>query len=132
MTVSQSGATNVYFLDDDAFEEVRPGMRRRVVQAEHVSIWFWRIHESVPQTAVHEHRDHEQVGFIAAGQVEMSVGDERVVLTPGCLYVAAPGVPHGGSIFTGDPDRDGEVWLVDVFSPPRVDYLSDRTDQAKT
>ena len=33
--------------------------------------------------------------------MEISVGGERVVLTPGCLYVAAPGVPHGGSIFTG-------------------------------
>ncbi len=118
----------VHFADEAAFVEVRPGMRRRVIDGQHLSVWLWRIHESVPPTGLHSHRDSEQFGYIAAGHLEFQIGDDRrIALGPGDSYVAPTGTVHGGSIFRGDPDRGGEVWIVDVFAPPRASgYDADR------
>jgi hypothetical protein len=119
----------VYFYDDDAFEQVSPGMRRRVVAGEHLSVWFWRIDGGVGPTAFHVHRQYEQLGFIAAGELEFRIGgDVRHTLGPGSFYLAPVGVPHGESRFRGDPERGNEVWIIDVFSPPRVEYADDRGD----
>jgi hypothetical protein len=119
----------VWFYDEDAFEQVSPGMRRRVVAGEHLSVWFWRIDESVGPTAYHVHRQYEQLGFVAAGELEFRIGGGgRQRLGPGSFYLAPPGVAHGESTFRGDPAKGGEVWLVDVFSPPRVEYADDRSD----
>ncbi|MEM9034300.1 MAG: cupin domain-containing protein [Actinomycetota bacterium] len=135
-STDRRGAINphVQFHDEAEFVEVRPGMRRRIVTGEHLSVWLWRIHESTPQSGLHEHRDSEQFGYIAAGRLEFQIGDgERVTLGPGDSYVAPKGVVHGGSIFHGDPDRGGEVWIVDVFAPPRGDdYNADRGDLNST
>lgn len=129
-TTDRAGALNphVHFHDDAAFEEVRPGMRRRVIEGEHLSVWLWRIHESTPTTGLHHHRDSEQFGYLAAGSIEFQIGnDERITLGPGDAYLAPTGIEHGGSVFTGDPAKGGEVWIVDVFAPPRgEDYGADR------
>jgi hypothetical protein len=36
------------------------------------------------------------------------------------IYLAAPGIWHGDSVFIGD-DEYGECWILDVFAPPRDD-----------
>jgi len=119
----------VWFYDDDAFEQVSPGMRRRVVAGDHLSVWFWRIEDWVGPTAFHVHQQYEQMGFIAAGELEFRIGNgTRQTLGPGSFYLAPVGVPHGESRFRGDPDRGNEVWIIDVFSPPRVEFADDRGD----
>jgi hypothetical protein len=40
------------------------------------------------------------------------------VLREGDVYLAPPRVWHGDSVFIGD-DEYGEVWILDVFAPPR-------------
>jgi hypothetical protein len=42
------------------------------------------------------------------------------VLGPGEVYLAPRSVWHGDSVFIGD-DELNEVWILDVFSPPRED-----------
>lgn len=113
-----------YFFDDASFEDTdRPGFRRRVVVGEHLELWFWRIAGGAPGSFLHQHEQHEQLGIIMRGSLDFRIGDpddqRRVVLGPGDVYLAPPGVWHGDSIFVGDDEFD-EVWILDVFAPPRT------------
>lgn len=112
-----------YFFDDDAFEEDgRPGFRKRVILGEHLELWFWRITGGTVGSVLHHHVANEQIGIIMRGSLDFRIGDpddtQRHVLNAGDVYLAPTNVWHGDSIFIGD-DELNEVWIADVFSPPR-------------
>ena len=114
----------LYFLDDEAFEETdRPGFRKRVVLGDHLEAWFWRIKGGASGSFLHKHDANEQIGFIVRGSLDFRIGEAddptRHVLHAGDLYLASPSVWHGDSVFIGD-DEYGEVWILDVFAPPRT------------
>lgn len=117
--------TNQYchFFDEAAFVETdRPGFRRRVVTGERLQLWFWRITGGSTGSIFHRHEDTEQLGIIVRGALDFRIGDRddqsRVTLLAGEIYVAPAGVWHGDSKFIGD-DELNEVWILDLFSPPR-------------
>ena len=114
-----------HFFDDSAFEETgRPGFRRRIITGELLQLWFWRITDGASGSILHHHTDQEQLGMIIRGSIDFRIGGEevteRTVLRAGEVYLAPKGVWHGDTIFSGD-DEYGEVWILDVFSPPRTD-----------
>lgn len=114
-----------YFDDEDEFRETdRPGFRRRVITGEHLQLCFWRIRGGAGGSVLHHHPDHEQIGVVVRGRLDFRIGEPddatRVVLGPNEVYLAPRGVWHGDSVFIGD-DELGEVWILDVFSPPRED-----------
>ncbi len=113
-----------YFFDDELFEDTdRPGFRKRVVLGDHLELWFWRIKGGAEGSFLHKHDDNEQLGIIMRGTLDFRIGTEddheRKVLGAGDFYLAPPGVWHGESVFVGD-DEYGEVWILDVFAPPRT------------
>lgn len=113
-----------YFFEDDAFEETdRPGFRKRVILGEHLELWFWRINGGAEGSFMHNHEASEQLGLIMRGSLDFRIGDvndpTRRVLSAGDVYLAATSVWHGDSAFIGD-DELGEVWILDVFAPPRT------------
>ena len=112
-----------YFFDDAAFEETdRPGFRRRVIVGDHLELWFWRITGGGDGSFLHNHEINEQLGIIMRGTLDFRIGaaddHSRKVLGPGDVYLAPPSVWHGESVFIGD-DELNEVWILDVFAPPR-------------
>lgn len=114
----------LFFFDDDEFVETdRPGFRRRVIVGDHLELWFWRIKGGAEGSFLHHHQANEQLGIIMRGQLDFRIGaaddPSRHVLGPGELYLAPPSVWHGDSVFVGD-DEFGEVWILDVFAPPRT------------
>jgi hypothetical protein len=114
-----------YFYDDALFiDERRQGFRRRVIKGEHLELWFWRIKGGAKGSILHHHPINEQLGMIVRGKLDFRIGEEddqtRVVLSAGDFYLAPKTVWHGDSIFIGD-DELNEVWILDVFSPPRQD-----------
>jgi len=114
-----------YFFDEDAFVETnRPGFRLRVIEGELLQLWFWRIKGGAEGSFMHHHAENEQLGMIMRGQLDFRIGDQadeqRVVLGPGESYLAPRNIWHGDSIFIGDEELD-EVWILDVFAPPRKD-----------
>jgi mannose-6-phosphate isomerase-like protein (cupin superfamily) len=119
----------LWFMDDEAFEETdRPGFRRRILTGDTVQLCFWRIKGGSEGSVLHHHPDHEQVGIVVRGQLQLRIGDlesaettGRATLGPGELYLAPRGVWHGDSRFIGDPEHD-ECWIMDVFVPPRDDW----------
>lgn len=64
------------------------------------------------------HHPHEQVGYVVSGELDLLMegrADER--LGPGSTYYVPPDVPHGVVVHT-------PTVLVDVFTPPREDFLA--------
>lgn len=113
----------VFFLDDDEFvEEGRPGFRRRIITGTNLELWFWRIQGGTRGSFLHRHDREEQLGIVMRGTLDFRIGGEddhtRYQLRAGDLYLAPPTVWHGESIFIGDEEFN-EVWILDVFAPPR-------------
>ena len=116
-----------YFYDESLFiEESRPGFKKRVVRGENLELWFWRISGEAIGSIIHQHIENEQLGIIVRGKLDFRIGQEdnaeRVVLSAGDVYLAPRTIWHGDSIFIGDEELN-EVWILDVFSPPRQDTL---------
>lgn len=112
----------IWAYDDDAFKEVKPGMKRRIFNGKDMSLCFWRIEPTTPRTPYDGHPDNEQFGLIIAGQLDFRIGsDQRQLLGPGDIYWAPRNMPHGDSNFIADP-RTGETWILDIFSPVREEY----------
>jgi len=114
-----------HVFDDALFEESdRPGFRRRIIDGEHLQLCFWRIAGGSTGSFLHRHEANEQLGIIMRGALDFRIGDPddgtRVVLREGDVYLAPFGVWHGDSVFIGDDEHD-EVWILDVFAPPRGD-----------
>ena len=113
-----------YFFEEDKFIETdRPGFRRRVITGEHLELWFWRITGGTAGSILHSHTANEQLGVIMRGALDFRIGDpdddRRVTLRAGEAYLAGFNIWHGDSKFIGD-DEMNEVWILDVFAPPRT------------
>lgn len=65
----------------------------------------------------HNHA-HEQAGLVLEGALDLTVGDETRTLRPGDAYTCPPDLPHRA---VAGPE--GCV-VLDVFSPPREDYVA--------
>ena len=113
-----------YFFDDTKFEDTdRVGFRRRVISGEHLELWFWRIAGGTGGSVIHRHPDNEQLGIIMRGALDFRIGEHddqrRITLHTGDVYLAGMNIWHGDSNFIGD-DELNEVWILDVFAPPRT------------
>jgi len=114
-----------HFYDEAAFRETdSDGFRRRVITGDLLQLCFWRITGGSTGSFLHHHVDQEQLGIVVRGTLDFRIGEpddqSRTQLGAGGVYLAPRSVWHGDSIFVGD-DELNEVWILDVFAPPRVD-----------
>ena len=58
---------------------------------------------------------HEQITYVISGELEMKIGEETVLLTPGAVQVIPSNVVHSAI-------AKSECQLIDVFNPTRDDY----------
>ena len=105
-------------LDQVPEEQVTPLIRRRIVTGEKEMIVFWRM-KAGAHAAAHRH-PHEQVFFMLSGKMEFRLGGEKRTCGPGEAGVIPGGVEHE-AWFTEDTE------VIDVFSPPREDFLAGGT-----
>ena len=92
-----------------SYVEVLPGVSSRLVYCdEHIVVIETRLE---PGARVPRH-SHEglQISFCARGRMELVIGDEKVVMTPGDYRVIPPGVEHEARALE-------ETVIVDVNSP---------------
>jgi quercetin dioxygenase-like cupin family protein len=66
--------------------------------------------------AQHTHY-HSQASYVASGAFELTIGDEKKILTTGDGYYVAPDVLHGCVCLEAGV-------LIDTFSPVRADFLA--------
>ena len=60
---------------------------------------------------------HEQVSYVAAGEIIFFLDNAPTRLGPGDMYTVPPNVPHSIQLLTK------QVRLVDTFHPVREDFL---------
>ncbi|MDU4959652.1 MAG: cupin domain-containing protein [Sporomusaceae bacterium] len=65
----------------------------------------------------HKHEEHDQVGYIAKGSFELTVGDETKIVRQGDSYYAPKNTLHGVVALEEDSV------IVDAFTPCRADFL---------
>lgn len=64
----------------------------------------------------HSH-PHEQVSYVATGEIFFFLGNEETRLGPGDIFTVPPNVPHSVRLLTQ------HVRLVDTFHPIRDEFL---------
>lgn len=93
------------------------GVSGRVVFASN-RVMFLLV-EIAPRGIVPEHsHPHEQMGICLKGRAEFRSGQERVIVDEGTFYWIKPGEKHSVVSLVDEPSL-----FLDVFSPPRGDYL---------
>lgn len=101
-------------LNDVKGKELVPGLYGRFVHGEKLTLSFVDIQ---PGTQMPEHsHPHEQITFIVEGELEMTIGGEKMVLTPGTVHVIPGNTLHSAYARTF-------VKLIDAFSPVREEYI---------
>ena len=106
---------NIISLSDaEAATEFSPDMRvwHAVLAAGTHQELIWAKFEPDGNNPLHSH-PYEQTSVVIQGRMRLTVGDEVREVGPGDMWVAPPGVPHGGKILGDEP-----VIFIDVYSPP--------------
>jgi quercetin dioxygenase-like cupin family protein len=101
-------------------ERVTDGIHRRVISGEHTMVAHIYLKKGVV-VPMHSHHN-EQVTYLLEGALKFAIGEEEkeLVLRAGEVLHIPPHVPHAAEALEDCLD-------VDVFSPPRQDWL-DGTD----
>ena len=95
--------------------EVRRGVHLRVLPGDRLMFSFVRFepHATVPT----HHHQHEQIGIVLEGEMELWINEDRRTLRKGDVYLVPPNVPHGA-------ETKGTTCLVlDAFHPLRDEYV---------
>ena len=100
-------------LDHVKGKEIVPGLYGRFVHGDTMTLSFVDIQ---PGAHLPEHsHPHEQITYLIEGELEMVIGGEKMLLTPGMVHVIPGNVPHSAVARTF-------VRVLDAFSPVREDY----------
>lgn len=102
-------------LDKLPEERVTDTISRKTLTGEQEMIVWWSM-KAGAHAAAHRH-PHEQIFWMLSGRMDFRLGDERRTCRAGDVGVIPGGVEHEAWF-----PEDTEV--VDVFSPPREDFLS--------
>jgi quercetin dioxygenase-like cupin family protein len=99
-------------------QEIRPGAERRIGHTDNLMIAvvdFYDGPKDEPDPP-HSHR-HEQVCYVAEGEIVFILEDEQTRLGPGDVFLVPSDKPHTIQQLTE------HVRLVDCFTPIREDFL---------
>jgi quercetin dioxygenase-like cupin family protein len=100
-------------------EQLADGIERQMISGDRLMICRLSIPPRVV-TPVHSH-PHEQVTIVERGRVRFTVAGTDRIASAGDVLVFPPGLAHGATML------EEAVVLVDIFSPPREDFLADAT-----
>jgi unsaturated pyranuronate lyase len=95
-------------------ERITDKMSRRMMSGKQGMIVWWSA-KAGAHAAAHNH-PHEQLVWMLKGRMEFRIGSERREMVAGDVAVVPGGIEHE-AWFTDDTE------VVDVFSPPREDFL---------
>ena len=98
------------------WDTINDKIERRVLAGAQGMIVWWKI-KAAARAAKHP---HEQIVWMLKGKTDFRIGNERHSMGAGDIAVIPGGTEHEGSF-----PEDSEV--VDVFSPPREDFLAGGT-----
>ena len=107
--------TYTYDPNDVKQRELAPGVMLRTMWGEKVMLSVVEI-DANSVVPMHEH-PHEQAGMVLEGEFDFTIGGVTTRVNPGDTYIIPGGVEHG-LVATDQPSK-----ALDIFSPPREDYM---------
>ena len=96
-------------------EQVTEAITRQMVYGDRVMVCRLVIAPHTV-TAVHTHV-HEQITLVERGRADFFVEGEKRTAKAGDVLLFPSGIRHGATML------EDEVVLIDIFSPPREDFL---------
>jgi quercetin dioxygenase-like cupin family protein len=110
----------MYFLkyDQTTPTQMRPGVDRRLGYTANLMMTVFDFNNgpSSEPDPLHAH-PHEQITYVAEGEIIFVLGEETAHLKPGDMVVVPSGIPHAIQLLTE------HVRLIDSFTPIRQDFL---------
>jgi quercetin dioxygenase-like cupin family protein len=94
--------------------EPAPGFLVRAISGKNAMLCDVTL-EPHSESPLHSH-PVEEMAVILEGEFDMKMGDESQLLKKGDVFLAPPGVVHGGVT------HGQRTAMISVFSPPREDY----------
>jgi quercetin dioxygenase-like cupin family protein len=100
-------------LKDIPAKQIQPGFFGKMVHGDKSTLTFWDIKKGsrLPE----HHHVHEQITCILEGELDMTIGGEKYLLTAGSVHVIPSHVPHSAYAIT-------DCRVIDAFAPARDDY----------
>ncbi len=96
-------------------ERPSEGIERQMVVGRNMMICRFRF---APMLVTPEHaHPHEQMSIVVSGRVRFFIEGTERIAAPGDVLHFPPNCWHGATMM------DEEVVLIDIFSPPREDFL---------
>jgi quercetin dioxygenase-like cupin family protein len=104
--------------DDMPAVRIREGAERRLGHTENLMIVIVDFYDGPKDRPDPPHsHPHEQVSYVAAGEILFVMDDRQIHLGPGDVFLVPSGKPHSIQQLTE------HVRLVDCFTPIRDDFL---------
>ncbi len=100
-----------FHVDASEYHARRAGVRVQAFTGQSAQLCFVRL---APGTTTDHAHANEQIGYIAGGEVEVTVGAETRVLRQGDGYLIPPHVRHAFTVAADEP-----VELIEIFCPPK-------------
>ncbi len=98
--------------------KIAEGVERRLAYTDKMMIVIVDFDGPTAQPDPPHSHPHDQVSYVAAGEIIAVVGDEQERLKEGDAFLVPSGVPHSVQRLTR------HVRLVDCFTPPREDMIA--------
>ena len=98
-----------------AVEQISSNIRRRMIVGAKEMLVRWEFSKGAV-AARHRH-PHEQIVVMVQGKLRLIVGDVETIMGHEDIVVIPPDVPHEAYALE-------DTIVIDIFSPPRVDFLN--------
>ena len=107
--------TYTYDPNEVKLRELAPGVFLRTMWGKKIMLSVVEI-DANSEVPMHEH-PHEQAGMVLEGEFDFTIGGVTTRVKQGDTYIIPGGVEHG-LVATDQPSK-----ALDIFSPPREDYM---------
>lgn len=105
--------------------ELFPKALSAIVHGDQLMLSFLEL---APGCEIPEHsHPHEQAGLVLSGSLRFRIGDEERVAGPGDAFIIPGNVVHWGIVEGAEVAK-----VLDIFSPPRGDYIERYNQYTKT
>lgn len=102
---------------DSVPETIKPGLSRRLIHLENLMTVVIDFEHPMNEPDPPHSHPHEQITYVAEGELWFIIGDEKFHLRKGDLIKIPSGLMHTVQTLTS------HVRLIDSFSPVRKDFL---------
>ena len=104
-----------YRWDSVAVEQLAENIKRQMIAGTKAMMVRWEFRNGAV-AARHSH-PHEQIVVMVHGKLKLIVGDDEKLLEAGDVVVVPPHVEHEAHALE-------DTVVIDIFSPPRQDFLT--------